>query len=146
MRVRGIIFSGVHRGEPLINLYFYRLKHLLGMEPYKGTLDVRLDREVDFKSYSTKSLENVLLDGKRNVEVMLVPVNLIFRKSGEEINYPCWAMQQSNGIYGDNVVEIIAKDSMHEKYGLRENDHVEVEFLEAPAAPKSLLRRLGLRK
>jgi len=130
MRIKGVVFSGVLRGKPLIEIYYYRLVGLLGFEPYMGTFDVKLTRSIDTTLYATKSLEHVLMDGKRLINAYLAPVNVIFKKNDAEEKYPCWAMQQADGIYGQDVVEIIAKDSLKEKFGIEDGNIVELEFSE----------------
>jgi riboflavin kinase, archaea type len=129
MRVKGIVFSGVLRGEPLIELYYHRLVGILGYEPFRGTLDIKLERDVDVRRFSTKSMEHILMDGAKKVYAWLAPINLIVKKD-REIKWPCWAMQQAGGIYEDNIIEVIAHDYLKGKLEISDRDVVEIEFLE----------------
>lgn len=126
MRVKGNIVMGVSRGEPLIEKYAARLKGLLGFEPFRGTLNVRVERKIDLKFYATKTMEHILLDGSRLVEAYLAPVKL-YTSSGE---YSCWAFRQEKSPHGADLVELIAKESLREKFSLKDGDEVELEFEE----------------
>ncbi len=130
MRVNGVVFSGALRGRPLISIYYFRLVGLLGFEPFKGTLDVKLNRSINITLYATKAIDHVLPDGSRMVNAQLAPANIILQKDGLEEKYACWAMQQVNGIYEKDVVELIAKHRLSEKFGLEDGNLIELEFIE----------------
>ncbi len=145
MRISGVVFSGVLRGQPLIDMYYYRLVGIIGFEPFKGTMDVKLERRINIKMYATKTIEHVLMDGSKMINAYLMPVNFIIRKEGNEERYPCWAMQQTEGIYEDDVIEIVAKDSLRGKFGLEDGNMIELEFQETKAEKKApgILQRLA---
>ena len=140
MRIRGHVFSGVLRGQPLIELYFHRIAGLLGFEPFKGTINIELERAIDIELFATKTLEHVLMDGTKKISALLAPIDIVFQKEGNskghEERYRCWAMQQVEGPYGNDVVELIAKDMLREKFGLNEGDELDLEFFEVPSSNK----------
>jgi riboflavin kinase len=142
MRVKGIVFSGVLRGQSLINIHFHRLVGLIGFEPFEGTLDVKLRTDIDIKRYATKSVEHIIMDGTKVVNAYLAPVNLIIKTEKEEVVYPCWAMQQPEGIYSSDIVEIIAKDRLKEKFHLEDGNMVEIELFEKPVSKKEKEKKL----
>lgn len=76
MNVRGEVFSGTLRGTPLVEKYYPRLVGLLKFKPYKGTMDVKLERNVDVRGFATKSIEHVLTDGKKKVDAYIAPVRI----------------------------------------------------------------------
>ena len=76
MKVRGEVFSGALRGMPLIEKYNARLIGLLGFRPFKGTMDVRLERNVDIKPFATKTIEHVISDGSKKINAYLAPVRI----------------------------------------------------------------------
>lgn len=76
MKVRGEVFSGVLRGTPLIEKYYPRLISLLGFKPFRGTMDVRLERNVDVRPFASKSMEHVLMDGTKKVDAYIAPVRI----------------------------------------------------------------------
>ena len=166
MRVRGEVFSGALRGTPLIEKYYPRLVGLVGFRPFRGTMDVKLERNVDIRPFSPKTIEHILMDGRKKINAYLAPVKLRkiptvygimeIRTEQEEIiknaKYmenaaeeklgvknmadidetfcECWAIQFKNGIYGNDIIEIIASGMIKEILGLGDGDSIEVEFTE----------------
>ena len=76
MKVHGEVFSGTLRGEPLIEKYYARLIGLVGFRPFKGTMDVKLERNVDIRSFTSKTMEHTLADGKKKVTAYMTPVKI----------------------------------------------------------------------
>ena len=76
MKVQGEVFSGTLRGEPLIEKYYARLIGLVGFRPFRGTMDVKLERNVDIRSFNSKSMEHTLTDGKKRVTAYLASVKI----------------------------------------------------------------------
>lgn len=76
MKVRGEVFSGVLRGMPLIEKYYPRLVGLLGFSPYKGTVNIKLEKPVDIMSFATKTIEHILTDGKKVINAYMAPVGI----------------------------------------------------------------------
>ena len=149
MRISGVVFSGVLRGQSLIDIYYYRLVGIVGFEPFAGTLDVKLERRIDMKQCATKTVEHILMDGSKVINAYLMPVEIIIRKAGNEERYSCWAMQQADGIYENDIIEIIAKDSIKSMFGIEDGNMIEIEFQEATKkkdAPGILQRLVSKRK
>ena len=165
MRVRGEVFSGALRGTPLIEKYYSRLVGLVGFRPFKGTMDVKLERSIDIRPFSSKTMEHVLTNGRKIITAHLAHVRIrkfsaVYQimelrtkqkemvehakkmedsaerfsiKTSHEIDdpfYDCWAIQFMNGIYGKDIVELIAPEMIKEKLELGDNDTVEIEFKE----------------
>jgi riboflavin kinase len=130
MRVKGVVFSGSHRGSGIISAHFYRLINLLGYEPFMGTMNVKLERKIDIKMLATKRIENRLQDGSNFIDAYLVPVGIVSTGHKEE-KYECWAMEEAHGIYPDDVVELVAKDNLKEKLNLEDGIMIELEFPDA---------------
>ena len=124
MKIKGKIFSGMLRGEPLIGLYFHRLIGILGYEPFKGTMNVRLENKIDIEVYSTKAIDQILMDGTRKVDAFLAPI--IF--SAKDQDYECWAMMHTGHTYEANIIEIVARENLKEKFSLKDDDEVEITF------------------
>jgi riboflavin kinase len=131
LTLKGIIFSGVMRGKPLVEKYYHRAVGILGFEPYKGTMDIKLEKKIDIRPYAEKTLEHILLNGTRKIDAYFARVKVKFSKIKEK-EYDCWAMRQMNGVYEDDVVELIGKDCFKEKLDLKDGDEVEITFFERP--------------
>ncbi len=84
LTVTGKIVHGPHRGNPLIDRYFFQLVGVTGCELFKGTLDIKTSRTIDLREFATKTLDRVLLDGSRQVDLYIAPVTLII---GEPQDY-----------------------------------------------------------
>ncbi len=143
LTLKGKIMSGVMRGSPLIDTFYYRLIGILGFEPFKGTMDIQMEKPVDVAQYSTRAVDHLLIDGTRKVYVYLAPIVLTINKDGTE-DYNCWAMREP-GSQQQDVIEIIAKDNLKDKLALKDGDIVEVTFLSEKKKNipgESLLRRL----
>ncbi len=125
MKVTGTVFTGVSRGEPLIELHKPRIKGLIGYEPLSGTLDIKLDREVDTIPFSTQKVEHVLMNGATVVDVYLAPA--IFTRAGESEHV--WIARQGKSPYRKDVLEVLAKENLRKKYNLKDGDEVEIEFV-----------------
>ncbi len=76
MRVRGEVFSGALRGTPLIEKFYPRLIGLIGFRPFKGTMDVKMERSVDIRPFSTKTIDHILTNGRRVVTGYLAPIRV----------------------------------------------------------------------
>lgn len=125
LKLIGTIRAGVSRGAPLVDAYFFRLIGILGYEPFKGTLNVKLQGVVDIREYSTKQISHVLMDGTTQVYAYLAPI--IFAAKGQ--NYECWAISEPENTKGAEI-EVLAKDNLHDKFGLKDGDTVEITFFE----------------
>lgn len=150
MRLKGKVSPGVLRGELLIEKFFYRIKAILGFEPYKGTLDVKLEKPVEIEDFATKAIDHILVDGSRMVEAHLAPIILHVEKDGMQ-DHECWAIRPSHYTHGKEMVEIINKEKLKEKFALKDGDEVEVTFFEQRRPKKGppgigLMRRLYRRE
>lgn len=64
-------------------------------------------------------------------------LSIIPEEEIEEPTYICWAMQFKNGIYGNDILELISEDSIKEKLGVEDGDKIEIEFLKEGKGKKS---------
>jgi len=78
--ISGKIAPGPMRGSSMIHHFFYRLTSVMGFEPFKGTLDIKARNPVDLKKFATATLDKVLLDGSRSIDLYIAPVTLIIHK------------------------------------------------------------------
>ncbi|MDI6721348.1 MAG: DUF120 domain-containing protein [Candidatus Aenigmarchaeota archaeon] len=141
MILRGKIVHGPMRGEGLVEHFYYRIIHTLGFEPYKGTLDVKIDKHIDLEPYATKVLDHILLDGTRMIDAYLCPVTI--RKDGKEEK--AWAMQKHKDVHSRGILEILSKDRLKDKLELKEGDMVEIDFPHEKTKKSARRRELALR-
>lgn len=79
--IHGKVVFGIDRGEGVIEKYHARLIGLVGFRPYKGTLNVRVDKNIDIKSHSIKTISHVLSDGSTHVDAYLAPLRISAKKA-----------------------------------------------------------------
>lgn len=145
MIIRGIVTSGAVRGEDLIKIYEDRIAHQIGYKPFLGTLGVKMEKNVRIEDYVTRRVEHLLLNGRPQVYVYLVPVSLKILKSsnGED----CWIAKVPSASSIDSVIEIIAPSDLRKKYDLKDEDEVEITFFRKTVEKKKpvtkFLKRLS---
>ena len=139
--LKGKIFTGMLRGTPLLDVYFHRLVGLIGYEPYRGTMNLKLEKKIRVELYSTRAIEEILMDGTHKVDALLAPVHLKIKGGGID----CWAIKQPGGMYGEDVIEIISKRNLRHEFSLKDGDEIEVTFFEQPLKkkPNFILRFFG---
>ena len=135
MKIDGTIISGVLRGSMFVEIVHPRLVGLLGFQPFKGTLNVKLARPVDIRFYATKTIEHKIMDGTRHIDAYLAPITLSFKE--HDVN--CWAMHQAKGVYGNDVIEVVYQESLRDALSLKDGDGVAITFSPKPAKKKKLL-------
>jgi CTP-dependent riboflavin kinase len=96
-------------------------------------MNVRLEKNVDIELYSTKAIDHVLMDGTRHVDALLAPIILSVKSQ----DYECWAMRYTQH-YKTDVVELLAKESLKEKFSLNDDDEVEITFFEQKRKKKEI--------
>ena len=76
MKLQGKVIFGIKRGTGVVEKYHARLIGLVGFRPFKGTLNVKFEKNVDIKLHSTKTISHVISDGTTTVEAYLAPVRM----------------------------------------------------------------------
>lgn len=130
MRLVGKIVSGALSGSAMIEHHFYQLTAELGYEPYKGTLDVQAPHPVDIEAFAKKHVERVLKDGSNKIDVSLAEVTMVIKHGDKETHHKCWAARRASQAFGNDLIEVIDRENLREKYGLKDGDTVELIFEE----------------
>ncbi len=131
VRIKGRVFIGVMRGSSIIDYHFHRIVGLIGFEPFKGTLNIKLERAIDITHYATKAVEHVLMDGTKKIDVLLAPIILTIKRENAEEHYDCWAMRDMSNVYPNDIIEVIARENLMEKFSLKDDEEVVVTFFDA---------------
>lgn len=134
--LEGKVFTGLGEGAYYIGIpgYLNQFREKLGFEPFLGTLNIRLA--------SSESLRN------REILEKLAPTEIagfrdekrtyggarcmpaVFRDSDS-----CAILFIDRTHYDKTVVEVIAKENLRAKYGLKEGDLVSVHVTLGPSTP-----------
>ena len=123
---RGRVFSGVGEGEFYVSIYGKEIRRVLGIIPYPGTLNVRLNEE-DVKPFNEclSRIEPRIIEPPRIPGARLARVKA-WRAS---INgYSAWIVRPDITVYKDDVVEFVAPEYLREKLSLEDGDEVLIEL------------------
>jgi len=119
----GIVTSGKGEGRKYVLLDGYKkqFKEKLGIEPFPGTLNLKVEKEVVNDLKKTNGIEIKSFAGDKEYgNVKAFPIK--FKKEKAFLILP----EKSN--YED-VVEIIAEENLRDKYNLKDGDKVSFSFL-----------------
>ena|SRR3989344_5642968 len=136
MIIRGKLVHGPMRGEGLVEHFYYRIIHTLKFEPFKGTLDVKTEKDIDIEKYATVVLDHILLDGRRMIDAYLCPATI---RHGEK-EHKAWIIQKHKDVHNKGIIEVISKDKIMDAMGLKYGDDIEVEI------PDTKITKAGRRK
>jgi len=124
MIINGKIAHGMMRGEHLIDRYYNRLRNVLGFAPFKGTLNIKLDKNIDIKNFELKRLDHVLMSGRSWIDVRLAPAILHFKDKKVD----CWIIREEKGVHYKDVIEILTKDNINDMIPIKIGMDVKVEL------------------
>lgn len=128
--MRGIICSGKKEGSKFISFEPYKRQFIekLGFSPYPGTLNIKVEKDIvnDLKKISGIVIEGFEKNGKKYGKVNCFPI--YFKEEA-------YLILPEKSKY-DDVVEIISKENLREKYNLEDGD--EIKFYFKPFIKKSL--------
>ena len=122
--LKGNVFTGSGRGEQLIEKYKHNLKGILKFQPLLGTLNIKLEENVDIEYFYKEKVSFILLDGKEKINMYVAEVTLL--KDSKKLQ--CWAIRDPNDIYPKNVIELIHEKSIRDEIGLKDDDEVVIEM------------------
>ncbi|MBI2173300.1 MAG: DUF120 domain-containing protein [Candidatus Aenigmarchaeota archaeon] len=124
MLLKGKVMPGPMRGEGLMEHFHYRIVHTLGFEPYKGTLDIKIEHDIRVGDYATKTIDHVILDGRTVIDAYLCPVTI---RKGEK-STKAWIIRKSGEVFSKSIVEIISKERIKDELDIKNGDEVELEI------------------
>ena len=128
MIIKGKIVHGVLRGEALIERHYNRLRNVLRFDPFKGTLNIQIEKPIDIKDFELKRLEHVLMSGRTWVDVRLAPAILHFKKDNEHHKFNCWIIREEKSVHYPDVIEVLSKENIKEKFDFKTGTEVEIEL------------------
>ncbi|MBS3056652.1 MAG: DUF120 domain-containing protein [Candidatus Aenigmarchaeota archaeon] len=140
MLLKGTVFTGPHRGGPLIEKFKQRIAGLICYEPYPGTMGIKLSNPIDFEDFATKRVEHILIDGSKKTDLLIAPAKLKYKENTTD----CWACVQPKGIYHEDVVELLAKENLKNTLEINDGDEIELELVkrELPKRKSSIFRNI----
>ena len=122
----GVVFSGLSEGSYYMSLEGYRkqFRSKLGFDPYPGTLNLRVRKEDQNQRRLLETFSFIYIDGFANSQRSYGPAKcfkaLVNDKLQSAIVLPIRAH------YGEDVVELIAPNSLRKQLKLKDGDTVRV--------------------
>ena len=121
--MKGIISGGRGEGRKFISIYEYKKQFIenLNMNPYPGTLNLKVDENVvkDLKKSGGIILNGFSKNGIEYGRVSCFPVEIK--------NEKCFLLLPEKSEHND-VVEIIAEENLRNKYGFKNGEELKLNF------------------
>ncbi len=123
--LRGSVVSGLGEGKFYMSLEGYRKQFMekLGINPYPGTLNVKINDEYIRERIYLEKLPGIIIEGFRNGNRSYGSVKC-FKCSIRDI--PCAMLIIERTHHGPEVVEIVAEKNLRETLGLIDGSEVEI--------------------
>ena len=132
MELRGTVGAGLGTGKYFMAIAEYKRQFIkvLGWEPYEGTLNVYVkDEDIvlieKLKKSAKTELEGFVKDGITFFRVKLIRARL--PKFGYD---KCAIVFPGDSHNQRNVIQVIAPDHLRKKFGLEDEDILEIEVLD----------------
>ncbi|MGC9210132.1 MAG: DUF120 domain-containing protein [Acidilobus sp.] len=121
---KAIVFSGVGEGEFFVNLYAESIRRTLGFTPYPGTLNLRVEDDVNEFNRTLRELEPRVIE----------PPQIKGMRLGRVLAYPAvlnWTVEvyivrPEITIYREDVAEVIAEVRLRDLMNLVDGSRVEI--------------------
>jgi riboflavin kinase len=128
--VNGVVFSGFGEGAYYVTKSGYKeqFEGRLGFKPYPGTLNLRLRSMADIKARKElEALPGIVIKGFMNGE----------RSYGDVKSFKVLVNEKADGFivmihrthYGQDVLEVVAEESLRKKLRLKDGDLVQLKVL-----------------
>ncbi len=122
IELAGKVFSGLGEGEFYVNLYARNFHRVLGIRPYPGTLNIRLDdNSVTIAEKCLRKDKAILIDPPLEGygRVCVWPAYLKCLK--------VYVIRPEKTVYKRDVVELISDKNLREVFNLVDGDRVKVQ-------------------
>ncbi|MCE4612001.1 MAG: CTP-dependent riboflavin kinase [Desulfurococcales archaeon] len=124
---KGTVFSGIGEGGFYVSIYSKGFRHTLGITPYPGTLNVRVDgSQVDRLKKCLNEVGGVRVDPPPLPDAKLAPVLVYPARIG---HVDAFIVKPQITVYKDDVVEFISEVYIRGALKLQDGDKVEFEVL-----------------
>ena len=124
-RFRGVVFSGLGEGSFYVSIYTPQFRRALGIRPYPGTLNIRIDEA------SYQELDRCLSLIR---PIRVSPPKLPGARLGGVLAYPArvngydvFIVRPEITVYKRGVVEVIAEKYLRAELGVEDGDVVDLE-------------------
>jgi len=121
LKLSGRVTAGLGEGSYYVKEYSGRIQEKLGFKPFFGTLNVRLNKVPDIRSYVTERIEKFKKEGKEFGLVELIPARILAGESTGD----CYIVIPERNKHPDEI-ELISEFNLRDKFKLNEGDEVRI--------------------
>ncbi len=118
--IEGTVFTGRGEGEFYVNLYSKSFRKTLGINPYPGTLNLRLTQD------SVKVMEKIVSRPVKIVEPPMEGFGRVYVWPGFIKCTRVYVIRPEKTVYRVDVVELVADANLRELFNLRDGDLLRV--------------------
>ena len=124
--MNGVVFSGLSEGSYYMSLEGYRrqFRSKLGFDPYPGTLNLRVRKEDLNERRLLESFPFIYVEGFANAKRSYGPAKCYRAVVNEKVQSAIVLPIRAH--YGEDVVELVAPQSLRKQLRLRDGDTVRV--------------------
>ena len=124
--ITGSVISGLGEGAYYVRQYQAKIVKALGMQPYPGTLNVRISQKLSIGRYASKKIKGFVKAGRTFGEIHLIRARLSKDDGSKKVN--CHILMPKRTHHRD-VLEILGEKNLREILGLKDGDKVKIEIL-----------------
>lgn len=128
--INGVVFSGFGEGAYYITKSGYKDQFLekLGYQPYPGTLNIKLRTVADLNARSSlDQMPGQIIEGFKNGERTYGDVKFFRVLINEKVKGALLMIHRTH--YGQDVLEIVAEESLRKKLSLKDGDLVQLKII-----------------
>ncbi len=125
MLLEGRVVSGLHEAGDFINKEVYKSQYAtkLGFIPYNGTLNIKLDKEVNLRINDNLSSHIKRIQGNDDYgDVLFIEATLIRSDNNQENKGAILFPEKT--VHKTDIIEFVSKDKLREKLKLEDNTKV----------------------
>jgi riboflavin kinase len=133
--LEGKVVSGLGEGAYYIRNYMEQLKERLGFKPYLGTLNIRLKHHPEgIERYIKIRIPNFSKEERTFGGISIIPVKFFRGTKGmkedtkRKMGVNCYLTIPQRTHHEKNIIELIHRENLREKFKLKDGDEVSVEL------------------
>lgn len=125
LKIKGKVVSGMGEGKYYITQENYRVQFIekLGFEPYKGTLNIEVDRQDLSKIWLLKNTKGIQINGFRSAKRTFGACKCFLCKTNEN---ECAIIMPLRSHY-TKIIEILSNKYLRRKLNVKDGDLIEIE-------------------
>jgi riboflavin kinase len=130
VHINGVVFSGFGEGAYYVSKSGYKDQFVekLGYRPFPGTLNIKLRSVADMKARaSLDQMPGPIIQGFKNGERTYGDVKFFNVLINEKVSGALLLIHRTH--YGQDVLEIVSRESLRKMLGLKDGDLVQLKVL-----------------